>query len=121
MIKVINELKILTKDISCEYKCRFAWKNVIQINGGITMNVDVSVKNIMYVKKIICGIFLHLVEKIRNILASINDNSIITCDEIIEEETKTVTTNFNETKWNLQKKFLNFTCLFINYYCIIDS
>ena len=24
--------------------------NVIQINGGITVNVDVSVKNVMYVK-----------------------------------------------------------------------
>ena len=30
-------------------------KNVIQINGGITINVDVSVKNIIYVKKIIFG------------------------------------------------------------------
>ena len=26
-------------------------KNIIQINGGITINVSVSVKNIMYVKK----------------------------------------------------------------------
>ena len=30
-------------------------------------------------------------------LASINDDSVITCDEIIEE-TKTVPTNFNEKK-----------------------
>ena len=30
-------------------------------------------------------------------LASIIDNSVVTCDEI-EEETKTVTTNFNEKK-----------------------
>ena len=29
-------------------------------------------------------------------LASIIDNSVIRCDEIIEEETKTLTTNFNE-------------------------
>ena len=29
-------------------------------------------------------------------LASITDNSVIMCNEIIEEETKTVTTNFNE-------------------------
>ena len=26
-------------------------ENVIQINGRITINVDVSVKNVMYVKK----------------------------------------------------------------------
>ena len=38
-------------------------------------------------------------------LASIIDNSAITCDEIIEEETKTVTTNFNEKKKsNLQNR-----------------
>ena len=51
------------------------------------INVDVSVKNIMYVKD----------------YKIINDDSVITCDEIIDtegrsndEETKTVPTNFNE-------------------------
>ena len=34
-------------------------KNVIQINGGIAINVDVSVKNVIYVKKILFGILLH--------------------------------------------------------------
>ena len=38
-------------------------KNVIGINDGITINVDVSVENIMYVKKIIFGILLHVVVK----------------------------------------------------------
>ena len=28
-------------------------KNVIQINGGIMISVDVSVKNVMYVKRLI--------------------------------------------------------------------
>ena len=42
-------------------------KNVIQINGGITVNVYMSVKNIMYVKKIIFGILLHVVAKMENI------------------------------------------------------
>ena len=54
-------------------------------------------------------------------LASIIDNSVVTCDEI-EEETKTVTTNFNEKKSMCKtKNFYFFTCLFINYNCIIDS
>ena len=53
MITGINESKILTNHISCECKCKFDRKNVIQINGGITINVEVSVKNVMYVKKII--------------------------------------------------------------------
>ena len=42
----INEPKtlILTKHISFKCKCRFDEKNVIQINGEITINVDVIVK-----------------------------------------------------------------------------
>ena len=67
MITGINESKTLTKDISCECKCRFDGKNVIQINGGITVNVDVSVKNIMYVKKVIFRILLDVVLKLKNI------------------------------------------------------
>ena len=38
----INESKTLTKDISCECKYKFDRKNVILINGGITINVDVE-------------------------------------------------------------------------------
>ena len=63
----INESKTLTKHVSCEYKCKFDGKNVTQINGGITMNVDVSVKNIIDVKKIIFGILLYVVVKMENI------------------------------------------------------
>ena len=42
-------------------------ENVIQINGGITINVYKSVKIIIYVKKIIFGILLHVVAKMANI------------------------------------------------------
>ena len=42
-------------------------ENVIQINGGIMINVDVSVKNVMYVKKIMFGILLHVIVKMENI------------------------------------------------------
>ena len=42
-------------------------KNVIQIIGGITINVDVSVKNIIYVKMILFVILLNVVRKIGNI------------------------------------------------------
>ena len=42
-------------------------ENVIQINGEIMINVDVSVKNVMYVKKIMFGILLHVVIKMGNI------------------------------------------------------
>ena len=42
-------------------------ENVIQINSEITINVDVSVKNVVFVKKIIFGIGLHVVVKMENI------------------------------------------------------
>ena len=42
-------------------------KNVIQINDGITINVDVSVKKFMYVKKIMFGSLLHVTVKMENI------------------------------------------------------
>ena len=42
-------------------------ENVIQIKSGITINVDASVKNIIYVKKTIFGTLLHVVAKMVNI------------------------------------------------------
>ena len=42
-------------------------QNVIQINGRIAINVDVSVKNILYVRKIMFGIPLHVIMKMENI------------------------------------------------------
>ena len=63
----INESKVLTKDISCKFKCRINGKNVTQVNGGITKNVDVRVKSVMYVKTIIFGILLYVAVKMENI------------------------------------------------------
>ena len=90
-------------------------KNVIQINGGITMDVNVSVKNIIYVKKIIFEIPLHVVAKN---LATIIDDSVITCDEIVEKETKTITTNFNEK--NAICKTKNFYILLVFLLIIVE-
>ena len=42
-------------------------ENVTRINGRITINVDMSVKNVVRVKKIIFGILLHVVVKMKNI------------------------------------------------------
>ena len=41
-------------------------ENIIQINDGIKINVIVSVKNVMYVKKIMFEILLHVIVKIKN-------------------------------------------------------
>ena len=67
MIAYINESKTLTNHISWECKCRFDEKNVIQINGGIIINVEISQKKFMYVEKIIFGILLHVIVKMENI------------------------------------------------------
>ena len=69
-------------------------ENVIQINGGVTINVSVSVKKDMYVKKnpATCSC-----EK-GKYLAIIMDDSAIMCNEIIEsydEETKAVPTTLS--------------------------
>ena len=42
-------------------------ENVIQMNDPIMINVDVSAKNVMYVKKIMFGILLHVIMKMKNI------------------------------------------------------
>ena len=42
-------------------------ENVIKINGGITINVNVNVKNVVYVKRIMFGIQEHVIVKMKNI------------------------------------------------------
>ena len=68
MIKGINESKTLTKHISCECKCKYDMTEqiVIQINDGIMINANVSVKKLMYLKKIMLGILLHVILKMEN-------------------------------------------------------
>ena len=58
-------------------------QNIIQINGGITINVDVSVKNIIYVKKYVWNPSTSICE-CRKYLGSIMDDSVITCDEVMK-------------------------------------
>ena len=43
-------------------------QNASQINGVIMINVDVSVKSIIYVKTILFGILLHVIVKMENVL-----------------------------------------------------
>ena len=66
MITEINESKTL-KSIHHANDLHLMEENVIHINVGKVVNVDVSVKNFMYVKKIILGILLNVVVKVENI------------------------------------------------------
>ena len=67
MITGKNESKILTNNTSCECKCKFDGR---KCNSNQKRNNDkyqCMCKNIIYVKKIIFGILLHVVVKILNI------------------------------------------------------
>ena len=66
IITGINESKTLKKHMSCEYKCKFHGRKC-NLNQKWNNDVDVSVKSIIYVKKIIFGILLHVVAKLVNI------------------------------------------------------
>ena len=63
----INESKTLTKHISCKCKSKFNGTNSSQINGETKLSADVSIKKVMYVKKITFGILLHVIVKLENI------------------------------------------------------
>ena len=65
MITWINEQKTLTNHISWECKCKL--DRTLQITGRITIIVGASLKNIMYLKKDIFGILVHLIVKMENI------------------------------------------------------
>ena len=68
-------------------------KNVIQINGEITVNVDVSVKYVMYVKNEYAWNPANCkMENIQQVIWMIQ--SVIKCNEIVELYGKE--TNFNE-------------------------
>ena len=93
-------------------------ESVIPIKSGITINVDASVK---IQKHSLCKkyyIWNLAICSFKNgkYLASFIDDSVITCDEIIEE-TKTISTNFN--KKNIIYETKNFYILL--KHSIIDS
>ena len=63
----INESKTLRNIYRANLNLKLMVENAIQIKSGITINVDASTKNIIYMKKIIFGILLHVVAKMVNI------------------------------------------------------
>ena len=95
-------------------------QNVIQISGGITINADVRVKNIKYVWNPATRNY-----ESGKYLASIMDDSVITCNEVMKSydmEVKTIPTNFNEKNITCKtQSFYSLLNLFINHHYLIDS
>ena len=63
------ESKILTKYIwwyDANVIVNLVEENIIQVKSGKTMNVDVNMKTIIYVKNTIFGILIHVVVKIES-------------------------------------------------------
>ena len=75
-------------------------ENVIQINGGIIINVDVSVKTSSVKKRLYLESCYMLLWKWKY-SASISDDLVIACDEIIDADAKAEA--YNETKLNNKK------------------
>ena len=67
MITGINESKTLTKNISFKCKCRFDGRKCNPDQWWNNDKVDVSVEHIMYVKKVMFGILLHVVVRMESI------------------------------------------------------
>ena len=65
MITGKTESKILATTYHANVNVNLMEENVIQIKSGIMINVDASVKSVIYVKKF--GILLHVVVKMENI------------------------------------------------------
>ena len=67
MITGINESKALTKHITCECKCKFDGTKCNSNQRWNNDNIDLSVKIIIYVNKIMFGILLHVIVKMKNV------------------------------------------------------
>ena len=97
MITWINQLKVLTKYISCKFECKFdGWKcNPNQmLNKGICWCECKNLRKHHVCKKDNIWNPATCNYEIGKYLASITDDSMITCDEIIVK-TRTISTNFN--------------------------
>ena len=120
MITAKNGSKTLAKHMSCECKCKFDGRKYSQNQKWNSYCFSASVKDIIYVKKIVWNCATCICKN-GKYLASIIDDPFGTCDEIIEE-IKSIPTNFNDKRWPVKHKISRFnTCLFMNYHCNINS
>ena len=101
MITRKNELKILTKYISCKCKCKSDSRKYISNQKWNNDKCRCESKKHHICEKDYIWNLVTCSCKNGKYLASMTDDSVITCDEIIDAETKTISANFNEKKYNL--------------------
>ena len=117
MITGINESKTLTKHISWECKCKFDGRNCNSDQWWNNDKFRCECKNIMYVKKIMFGILLHVIVKMENIQQEL----------WVIQRLCVILQSYTRKKQILMKKKLPvkhkismFCLLFIKSYSIID-
>ena len=129
MFTGINESKTLTEHLyQVNTNVNLIEENMIQIKIRITINIDVSAKNINMCEKDFIWNPAACSRKNGKYFANIIGDLVITCDEIIEE-TKKAQKNSNEKKKPVKQKlsvlclpfFLIPTVLLIDvsYYCYL--
>ena len=123
MITGINESKTLTKHISCECKCKFDGRKCNSDQWWNNTKYQCEGKNHHVKKNYVWDPATCSCEN-GKYLASIMDDSAITCDEIIEshdedteaklyDETKTIPTNFNGKKATCKTQNFNILLAFL--------
>ena len=90
-------------------------ENVVQINGGIMVNVDVSVKNVMYVKKIVWNHSTCDSENEKYLGTIIYDSAIMCNGIIVSYKENAEAKSYNETNFNEKKA----TCKTQNFYILL--
>ena len=107
-------------------------EHVIQIKNGIIKQVNVNVKIIISMKKVIVGILAYVFAKIVKYLKSVTDTSVTKHDEIVifmdivsTKKTNTIATNVTSTAsincLKKSKKLLYFEYGFTNDHITIDN
>ena len=110
-------------------------EDVIEINGRIMINIHVSETNITYVKNIMFGTLAHVIVKIENIqqvlwviqrlrVMKLQNHMMKTWMRKLDQTMKlsrTMKQILMGIEQPAKRKILIFTCIFINYYSIIDD
>ena len=125
MKKKIDESRILTKHVSWEFKCKFVGRKCYSKQKLHNHKCQCELKNLrehhVSKKNYVWNPVVCACENGKYLGSTIGD-SIIMCEKIIEE-TRTISTNFNEknVSFKMESFYIIYSGLFINYHITINS
>ena len=115
----IYESKTLTKNISCEYVCRFDGTKCNSNQWWDNDKFGCECKKIMYVKKIIFGILEKYICENGKYLAGIMDDSMIICDEVVKSCDEKINFNKKKVTWKTQSFYILLAFLLVTIALLI--